>query len=119
MPFKHLLTQLLERVPGASGAIIADWEGEAVDHVARMDDFELRVIGAHNGIILSNLRRVLGRLNRDRLQEVVISTSHSRTLVIPVTEDYFLVLAADREVVLGRALFEARRCVRQLKEEID
>lgn len=118
MPFKSLLAELLERIPGSSGAIIADWEGEAVDHVARMDDFELRVIGAHKGIILSNLRRVLGRLGRDRLQEVVISTNLNRTLVLPVTEDYFLVLIVGREVVLGRALFEARRYVARLKEEI-
>ncbi|MEZ4600014.1 MAG: roadblock/LC7 domain-containing protein [Syntrophotaleaceae bacterium] len=118
MPFKHLLTELLERIPGALGAIIADWEGEAVDHVARMDDYELRVIGAHKGIILSNLRRVLEQLGRDRLQEVIISTSRSRTLVLPVTEDYFLVVTADRDVVLGRALFESRRCVARLKKEI-
>ena len=118
MPFKSLLEELLERIPESSGAIIADWEGEAVDHVARMDDFELRVTGAHKGIMLSNLRRVLGRLGQDRLREVVISTNLNRTLVLPVTEDYFLVLIVGRGVVLGRALFEARRCVVRLKEEI-
>jgi predicted regulator of Ras-like GTPase activity (Roadblock/LC7/MglB family) len=118
MPFKELLSELVERVPGASGAILADWEGEAVDRVARMDDYQLRVIGAHQGIILSNLRRVLGRLNRDLLQELVISTGETRTLVMPVTPDYFLVLIAHRQVLLGRALFEARRCVASLKKEI-
>jgi predicted regulator of Ras-like GTPase activity (Roadblock/LC7/MglB family) len=118
MPFKPLLQKLLERVPESSGAIIADWEGEGVAHVSRMDDFEIRVIGAHKGIILSNLRRMLGRLNWDQLQEVVITTDQGLTLVMPVTEDYFLVLTADRDVILGRALFEARRCVACLKDEI-
>jgi predicted regulator of Ras-like GTPase activity (Roadblock/LC7/MglB family) len=118
MPFKELLSELVERVPGASGAIIADWEGEAVDRVARMDDYQLRVIGAHKGIILTNLRRVLGRLNRDQLQELIISTNETRTLVLPVTPDYFLVLIADKDTALGRALFEARRCVASLRKEI-
>ena len=38
MPFKTLLNSLVERVPGAQGAIIADWEGEAVEQVGIMDD---------------------------------------------------------------------------------
>lgn len=118
MPFKELLSELVERVPGASGAIIADWEGETVDRVARMDDYQLRLVGAHKGIILSNLRRVLGRLNRDQLQELIISTSETRTLVLPVTQDYFLVLIGDKDAILGRALFEARRCIASLKKEI-
>jgi hypothetical protein len=40
MPFKPLLNALVERVPGAQGAIIADWEGESVDQVGIMDDYD-------------------------------------------------------------------------------
>jgi predicted regulator of Ras-like GTPase activity (Roadblock/LC7/MglB family) len=41
-----------------------------------------------------------------------------RTLVLPVTEDYFLVLMLDRSDSLGRALLEARRCALALQREI-
>lgn len=118
MPFKQLLNELIDSVPGASGAIIADWEGEAVDHVARMDDYELRVIGAHKGIILGNLRQVMNRLQDDQLQEVVIATSDAQVLILPVTHDYFLVLVTQREAVIGRALYASRLCVEELKKEI-
>jgi len=118
MPFKTILTELVENVPGAQGAIIADWEGEAVDHVSRIDDYELKVIGAHKGVILYNLREVVRRLDGGCLEELVISTEKTQTLVLPVTEDYFLVLTLERGDVLGRALFESRRCVLRLKEEI-
>jgi predicted regulator of Ras-like GTPase activity (Roadblock/LC7/MglB family) len=118
MPFKKLLSELVGNVPGALGAIIADWEGEAVDHVARMDDYELKVIGAHKGVILNNLRNVLGRLGEGDLQEIIITTEESQTLILPVTLEYFLVLALGRGVGLGRALLEARRCACSLEKEI-
>jgi predicted regulator of Ras-like GTPase activity (Roadblock/LC7/MglB family) len=118
MSFKVLLSELVNEVPGAQGAIIADWEGEAVDQSGQMDDYELKVIGAHKGIILHNLRDVVKRLGDDQLLELVITTDQAQTLVLPVTNDYFLVLTLDRSAMLGRALFEARRCAQALQREI-
>jgi len=118
MSFKELLGELVARVSGSQGAIFADWEGEAVDQVGLMDDYDLKIIGAHKGLILYNLREVVARLGDDRLREIVITTATSRTLVLPVTNEYFLVLALDRSASLGRALLEARRCARVLQEEI-
>ncbi len=118
MPFKNLLSSLVERVPGAQGAIIADWEGEAVDQVGIMDDYDLKVIGAHKGVVLHNMREVVDRLGDDDLREIVITTNQTQTLIMPVTKDYYLVLTLDRSDMLGRALMEARRCVQALHREI-
>jgi predicted regulator of Ras-like GTPase activity (Roadblock/LC7/MglB family) len=118
MSFKALLGQLVTSVPGAQGAILADWEGEAVDQYGLMDDYELKVIGAHKGVLLHNMREVVARLGDDRLSEIVITTTRAQTLILPVTNDYFLVLTLDRSDALGRALFEARRCTQALKKEI-
>lgn len=117
MPFKTLLNALVERVPGAQGAIIADWEGESVEHVGIMDDYDLKVIGAHKGVILQHMREVVDRLGDD-LKEIVITTRQAQTLIMPVTEDYYLVLTLDRSDMLGRALLEARRCIQALYQEI-
>jgi predicted regulator of Ras-like GTPase activity (Roadblock/LC7/MglB family) len=119
MSFKALLGELVARVPGSQGAIIADWEGEAVDQAGLMDDYDLKIIGAHKGVILQHLREVVARLGDDRLSEIVITTVASQTLVLPVTNEYFLVLTLDRSDALGLALFEARRCARALQLEID
>jgi predicted regulator of Ras-like GTPase activity (Roadblock/LC7/MglB family) len=119
MSFKQLLGDLVAKVPGARGAIIADWEGEAVDQFGLMDDYDLKVMGAHKGIILHDMRDVVRRLGDDRLHEIVITTERAQTLVLPVTNDYFLVLTLDRSDMLGRALFEARRCIQLLQKEID
>ena len=118
MPFKKLLSELVDAVPGALGAIIADWEGECVEQVARIDDYEIKVLGAHKGVILTNLREAVGRLGEPDLQEIVITAEKVQTLILPVTHEYFLVVALERGGSMGRALFEARRCLLELKKEI-
>jgi predicted regulator of Ras-like GTPase activity (Roadblock/LC7/MglB family) len=118
MPFKSLLTELVDSVPGARGAIVADWEGEAVDQVGPMDDYDLRLIGAHKGIILDNLRETMEKVGNEDLRELVISTRDTQTLILPITGEYFLVLTGCRRLVLGQALFVARRCVGCLRREI-
>jgi predicted regulator of Ras-like GTPase activity (Roadblock/LC7/MglB family) len=118
VPFKTLLNSLVERVPGAQGAILADWEGESVEQVGIMDDYDLKVIGAHKGVILHNMREVVDRLGNDELKEIVVTTKQAQTLILPVTKDYYLVLTLDRSDMLGRALLEARRCSQALYREI-
>src|SRR5512145_2475000 len=96
MSFKALLGQLVASVPGAQGAILADWEGEAVDQVGLMNDYDLKIMGAHKGVILHNIREVVADLSDALLSEIVITTTQAQTLLLPVTNDYFLVLTRDR-----------------------
>ncbi|PLX98619.1 MAG: GTPase-activating protein [Desulfuromonas sp.] len=119
MSFKDTLSDLLERVPGSIGAILADWEGEAVDQVSsRMDEFEMKVIGAHKGIILANMRKAMRDLDSDDLQEIIVTTEKTQTLIIPITSDYYLVLTLQKDASFGRAQFEARKTVLALRAEI-
>jgi len=91
MPFKTILGGFLKQVPGGLGAIIVDWEGEAVDQVGQIDPYELKVIGAHTGLILNNLRQAVRRAEGNELQEIVITTGKYQTLILPINEDYCLV----------------------------
>jgi len=119
MPFKSLLNRLLEDIPGAKGAIIIDWEGEAVDHVARMEAYDIKVFGAHQGIILQMLRGAMQRVDCGNLEEVLIRTGENKTLIAPLTVDYFLVLTLGPQSIVTRAAFKMRRCVRELRPEFE
>ena len=119
MSFQGVFERLLAGIPGARGAILVDWEGEAVAQAGRMDDFDLQVIGAHQGVILQHLRAAVARLGRERLRELVISSVGGQTLMLPVTDEYCLVLALDRSAPPGRARFEALGCLPLLRQEID
>jgi len=118
MAFKQLLGELVQRVPGGLGAIVVDWEGEAVDQVGQIDDYELKVIGAHKGLILDSLRAAVSRAEGNELREIAITTEKLQTLIMPVNQEYFLLLTLSRGDAYGRAVFEARRCLEKLRREI-
>ena len=117
MPFKSLLNRLLEDIPGALGAIIVDWEGEAVDQVARINEYDIKVLGAHSGIILSQLREALFRIDSGDLDEVVIRTGQNKTLISPLTEEYLLILQLGPKAIVARAAYKMRCCVEALRDE--
>ena len=119
MPFKKMLTELVVAVPGASGAILADWEGEAVEQYARNnDDFELKIIAAHKGIILNRMKEIHGQLAMGELMEAVITTAEQHVLIGSIGPDYALVMTLERSAIIGLALYHFRRMLALLQEEI-
>ena len=118
MAFKKILNQLLVDVPGAQGVVIVDWEGEAVDQAARIGEYDIKILGAHSGIILALLRDVLARLHADYPEEVVIRTRQGVTLIQPLTEDYLLILQLQRGALVARAAHKLRACAEQLYDDI-
>ncbi|KIH77055.1 Predicted regulator of Ras-like GTPase activity, Roadblock/LC7/MglB family [Geoalkalibacter ferrihydriticus] len=103
MSLNTILTNIVDQIPGALGAILVDWEGEAVEHVSHMDDFELKLLGAHHGIILENLRQVAQRLDKTDVEEIVVQARRLRVLISPVSPEYFLVLTLQRRSLIAHA----------------
>ncbi len=117
MPFKNLLNRLLEDIPGAVGAIIVDWEGEAVDQVARIDDYEIKVLGAHSGIILGFLREALAQIESGDLDEVVVRAGDDKILLAPLTDEYVLILQLGAKAIAARASYKMGKCVEALRDQ--
>lgn len=118
MPFKGILKELVDAVPGASGVILADWEGEAVEQHSLYDDYEIKVTGAHKGIILNHLKEVHAGIPAGMLEEAVIVTGSQQVVIGVIGEDYSLVMTLERGAILGRALYRFREAIRVLKKEI-
>lgn len=118
MSFKDILKELTEKT-GADGAIMLDHGGEAVDRYSTSKELELDAIGAHKGIILNMLKDVAARhVGSGEVKSVGITTKTTRLAIIPLKEDYFLLVAMDRKRPLGRTFFECRRAVTKLEEEM-
>lgn len=118
MPFKRILNELVSAVPGADGAILADWEGEAVEQWCIHDDYELKLIGAHKGIILNLMREAHSGMDLGVLRDAIISTENQRFIIGAIGPDYVLVMTLGRGAVVGRALYCFRRAVPLLAKEI-
>lgn len=119
MPFKTILRELVESTPGATGAILTDWEGEAVEcHAVSGDEYDLKILGAHQNIILNRLREILQDKPVQVLSEAVITTDLQRIVIGAVGKDYSLVMTLGRRALMGKALFGMRSAVRLLEKEI-
>jgi predicted regulator of Ras-like GTPase activity (Roadblock/LC7/MglB family) len=116
--FKTILKGLTEAT-GAEGAALLDKDGELVDSYSRSRDVEIDLIGAHHGIILNAVKEAASRQEASpEVVSVVISTERLRLAIATVKDGYYLVVAVDRARPAGLALFESRRAVKRIEEEM-
>ncbi len=118
MPFKTILRELVENTPGASGAVLTDWEGEAVEHYCLADDYELKLIGAHKGIILNRMKEIQRKLQPSDVREAVITTELHHVIIGTIDADYSLIMTLDRNALVTRALYKFQRSLKLLEKEI-
>ncbi|MCD6527781.1 MAG: roadblock/LC7 domain-containing protein [Desulfuromonas sp.] len=120
MPFKSVLSQMLDADLGVCGAIIADWDGEAVDWLSsgRCDE-DLKIFAAHQGILLRQFRGMVSGSRAGRVKEVIIRTSKVDWFVFPITSEYYLALSAQCGGLNSQLSIVGQRCVRELRKEID
>ena len=118
MPFKSILKELMDAVPGATGAILADWEGEAVEQCCRYDVFALKVIAAHKGILLNLMKDTHQRLEVGELRHTVISTEGQHFLTGPIGTDYFLVMTLAKTAIVGLAVHHFQAAQESMFREI-
>jgi predicted regulator of Ras-like GTPase activity (Roadblock/LC7/MglB family) len=117
-PFGLILRSMVERIPGAIGAIFADWEGEAIDQFAHVPAIEIKLIGAHWGVVLQQVAERLRKVGAGSISELLVDCRDAVVLIVPVTDRYFVVLEASRTVHLGTARREVERSARTLLGEM-
>jgi predicted regulator of Ras-like GTPase activity (Roadblock/LC7/MglB family) len=118
-PFKPILQRVVERVPGALGAIFADWEGEAVDSFApgfAKDD--MLILAAHYGVLLHHVQSVLHLTHYGEAHELILHHVKLDLIIITIDKHYFLVLATEAGSHLATALREVAAAALALRAEI-
>lgn len=121
MPFRTILEELVERVPGARAAVLADWEGESVAAYTSGEgtDFDIKFIGAHHGIILDRARKILSELKLGKAREISFVQEQFHVLTVAVNSRYYVVLTLAPDTPLGRARLELRQALTRLKKEME
>jgi predicted regulator of Ras-like GTPase activity (Roadblock/LC7/MglB family) len=114
--FGQILEDMVRRVPGAVGAVFADWEGEPVDQFAHIAPLEIQLVGAHWGVVWSQATRRLQALGA--IEELLIEGDRAIVLVRAVTDSYFVVLATKRDAHLATARREVERAAGILRGEM-
>lgn len=118
MSIPDILKQLVEGIPHGVGAILVDWEGEAVQEHCQGDPYDLRFLAAHLGIVLDRFKEVHGDGRVGTIEDMAITTREAHLLVGAVNQEYSLVLYVGRECPVALALRHLRAGAGQLKKEI-
>jgi len=116
--FGEILKGMVERVPGAVGAVFADWEGEPVDQFAHVPPLDIQIVGAQWGVVFNTAAERLARSGAGAVDELWVEGTSACVFVRRVTQQYYVVLATRRSVHLATALRELQRTAAQLEGEM-
>ena len=116
--FKEILKKAVAGTPGATGAIFVDWEGEAVDYFFLGKDDEIKLVGAHHGILMNLLSDAAKNTAQGRVLGMIYTAEDAKVVVQPVKDGYLLVMLLAVQANAGIALRAARRTAGILKEEV-
>jgi predicted regulator of Ras-like GTPase activity (Roadblock/LC7/MglB family) len=116
--FEVILKDLVDRVPQAIGAIMVDWEGEAVMEHCHCDPYDIRFIAAHKGIILSRFKGMRSAAHLGDVEDIVVTSNEGHLIIGCIDQDYSLVLNIERSCLVVLALYHFRKAITELKREI-
>ena len=90
--FKEILKKTVDGLPGALGAIFADWEGESVEYQYAGPEDDIKLLGAHQGILLGIINGVSGSYGMGEVRCVLVSAESAKLVVRPLKDGYYLVV---------------------------
>ncbi|MBI2355579.1 MAG: roadblock/LC7 domain-containing protein [Deltaproteobacteria bacterium] len=118
MPFQQILKDLVDSTPQAVGAIVVDWEGEAVQEYCHCDPYEIRFIAAHAEIIHGRIKGLHNAEQGGGVEDLLVTTSAAHLIIGGIDQDYSLVMNIGRGCPVDLALHHFRTAILKLKKEI-
>ena len=113
-----LLKKLVSQVEGATGAIILEADGEAVQWYAVADSDRLRLRGAYAAVVLKSCRAAASRAELGGMRSLLLEYDGSSLAVHEIDRDCFVVLELGPSANIGQALFRLEPIVVKLRGEI-
>ena len=109
VPFRRMLSSLVERAPGARGAVLCDYEGEFVALVVRdplLSEYELRVFGAQLAAAVLSLQNNSSENGAGNIVELRLGCTGGTLLCRSVRDGYYVMLVLEGGRPSAHAAFE-------------
>lgn len=106
-----MLSSLVERAPGARGAVFCDYEGEHVALVARdpaLSEYDLKVFGAHMASAWFDVQKHASAQGAGGIVELRIGCAAGTLLCRALPDGYYVMLVVEGGKPSAHAAFELR-----------
>ena len=112
-----ILKDLIVSVAGARAAVLLDGDGE---YIAQAGDatIDVRLIGAWKEIQLDRIKDIAVRLSLGKVRAVLFSVDEGNELVVPVMDDYCLLLFMSPYANILEALSKSGSAAEQLIKDM-
>ena len=112
-----MLTSLVERAPGARGAVFCDYEGESVGLVIRdagLSEYEMKVFGAQLAALLLSLQASSKENGAGPLTELRVCCASGTLLCRLVQDGYYVALLVGGGSPSAAAAFALRAAATEI-----
>jgi predicted regulator of Ras-like GTPase activity (Roadblock/LC7/MglB family) len=104
MDFQYVLGDLISSVEGALGVMFMDSEGETVEALGCTGSIhDLKVLGAYQGIFLSQAKAVCRETDQGKCQEIALRIGNATFLTRQLPEGYYVTLILSDQACEGLA----------------
>jgi predicted regulator of Ras-like GTPase activity (Roadblock/LC7/MglB family) len=127
MDLTQPLVDLVARVDGAFGAILADREGEEVtsytlpvksDWHTLTPEERLKLIGAYQTINLNTCRQLMRQLQMGNVRQMICRYDEATVLIRSLGSDYALILTMEPDGNVGKGLFCLNRTAEMISQDL-
>ncbi len=113
----QILNELVTSVKGSSAAIFVAGDGEAVAQAGQTSQ-DIKLIGAWKELHLDRIKEITTKLGFGMVQAVLFSLEEGNELLVPVMDDYCLILFLSSYADIRVAMQELTKTVELLKKDI-
>lgn len=119
MSIDSLLKELVSTVEGATGAIVLEADGEAVQWYSTSADERLRLRGAYVAVVLKSCRATAVRAKLSDLSCLILAYDGASFVAREIDRDCLVILELSPLANIGQALFLLKPAVERLHSEIE
>lgn len=114
---EKILQDLISGIDGARAVIFLDGDGESIAQAGDAN-VDLKFLGAWKEIHLDHIKEITEKLGLGTVKAVLFSLEHGNELIVPVVEDYSLLLVLSPYAVVQDAMNGVQKAVEDLKKDI-
>jgi predicted regulator of Ras-like GTPase activity (Roadblock/LC7/MglB family) len=115
--FARILTNLIDRVPGAIAAVLVDMEGETVDYSGSLPPYDAKLAAAHWHLVMNEIRDRKPGSPQGPAEWLIVRGEHRCFIVHKLSEGFALVVVLRSRTTCRIRSRAFSVCTREIAEE--